>query len=68
MRIRILKDGPVLIETSGKFKVKVGEKEEIREGKVVALCRCGRSNDKPFCDGSHARAGFRAEGVEIEVE
>lgn len=57
-----------MIETSGKFKVKVGEKEEIREGKVVALCRCGRSNDKPFCDGSHARAGFRAEGVEIEVE
>jgi len=35
-------------------------------GRVVArvqsakLCRCGGSNTKPFCDGSHARVGFRS--------
>jgi len=39
------------------------------EGREVAsplyLCRCGASRHKPYCDGSHGAAGFRAEGAEI---
>jgi CDGSH-type Zn-finger protein len=31
----------------------------IREDSRVALCRCGQSENKPFCDGSHRRVGFR---------
>jgi CDGSH-type Zn-finger protein len=31
------------------------------ERRVVALCRCGASNNKPFCDGSHGPSGFRSE-------
>lgn len=29
-------------------------------GEIVALCRCGASATKPFCDGSHRRIGFHA--------
>jgi CDGSH-type Zn-finger protein len=56
------------------FKVQVGEKgpyilkgdvnmvfddgtEEIKAG-VVALCRCGKSSNKPYCDGTHTNIGF----------
>jgi CDGSH-type Zn-finger protein len=32
------------------------------DGKVVtALCRCGHSKNKPYCDGSHRTSGFRGE-------
>lgn len=46
-------EGPVrLIDESG------AEYEVTRE--VIALCRCGESSKKPFCDGTHRRIGFDA--------
>ena len=54
--VLVSKGGPYLVK--GKF-VFVGTdgKEEIKEGSV-ALCRCGGSNNKPFCDGTHRKIGF----------
>lgn len=37
-----------------------GAAYELPEGKAVFLCRCGRSQTKPFCDSSHRETGFES--------
>jgi CDGSH-type Zn-finger protein len=37
-----------------------GNTWELEEGRAIALCRCGRSQAKPFCDKSHREAGFES--------
>lgn len=38
----------------------------IDDNVMYAMCRFGGSNDKPYCDGTHAKIGFKAEGKEIK--
>jgi len=53
-------DGPLLVR--GEFELRDVDGSPIeRRRKVIALCRCGRSADKPFCDGTHKLTGFRTE-------
>jgi uncharacterized Fe-S cluster protein YjdI len=51
--IEILPDGPIICKNSVTINHSDGTKE-IRTG-VTALCRCGLSENKPFCDGSHKK-------------
>ncbi len=54
--VKVLIDGPVLIK--GNFSMKYGGNEKnITEG-VISLCRCGKSDKMPFCDGRHHKTGF----------
>ena len=53
------RDGPLLVR--GPFRMVDQEGEEIEVGReTVALCRCGRSRLRPFCDGTHKLTRFQA--------
>jgi hypothetical protein len=51
-------NGPLYV--SGSVRILDANGLVIREDTRVALCRCGRSRSKPFCDGSHEISGFQA--------
>lgn len=57
--IKCAPNGPLLVEGKLTFLGPDGQSIE-HEGKM-ALCRCGASQKKPYCDGSHAKAGFSDE-------
>jgi len=57
--VRSIKDGPVQVE--GKLTIHAGSGRVAWQGENVFLCRCGASKNKPFCDGSHAAAGFKSD-------
>ena len=58
-RITPYEDGPLLVRGPFKLVDQDGGEIEVTR-KTVALCRCGRSKMKPFCDGTHKVTGFRA--------
>jgi CDGSH-type Zn-finger protein len=58
-RITPYRDGPLLVR--GPFVLADQDGNEIAIGRrTVALCRCGKSRIRPFCDGSHKVVRFRA--------
>jgi CDGSH-type Zn-finger protein/uncharacterized Fe-S cluster protein YjdI len=59
LNIKPATDGPLLVK--GKFCIKDAAGNVEWQGEQVALCRCGASHNKPFCDGSHGVIGFKAD-------
>jgi uncharacterized Fe-S cluster protein YjdI/CDGSH-type Zn-finger protein len=55
--VTVTRDGPLFI--SGPVRVVDHEDGVFTPGPRAALCRCGASRNRPFCDGSHAAVGFR---------
>lgn len=55
--IEISPDGPLLVQ--GDFRLKDINGSLTEKSNITALCRCGSSANKPFCDGSHRRIGFK---------
>jgi CDGSH-type Zn-finger protein len=52
-------DGPLIVR--GDFDLRTPDGEPIDSGRgTIALCRCGKSAIKPFCDGTHKVVRFRA--------
>jgi uncharacterized Fe-S cluster protein YjdI/CDGSH-type Zn-finger protein len=56
--IEVRPNGPLYLR--GRVRIAGPGGRLIREDTRVALCRCGHSENKPFCDGSHHRVGFRS--------
>lgn len=57
-KMKLLPNGPIIVE--GSFEIFSVDGTEMAEGKgMVALCRCGASASKPFCDGAHTKIGFK---------
>lgn len=54
--VEVVKDGPLMIY--GNINVRNHDGSETSKHKVTAFCRCGASNNKPYCDGSHKKIGF----------
>jgi CDGSH-type Zn-finger protein len=57
LELRASENGPLLV--SGGVRIKDAEGNVLFEGERAALCRCGGSGNKPFCDGTHEKIGFR---------
>jgi pyruvate oxidase len=64
-KIKVQKNGPFTVVGLAKFTN--SRNEPIEPKKVMALCRCGASRKKPFCDGAHVGIGFSGEKNESRV-
>jgi CDGSH-type Zn-finger protein len=59
--ITCAKNGPLRISGSFVIRDADGKEFDLSGRDTVSLCRCGHSENKPFCDGAHGRCGFRSE-------
>jgi CDGSH-type Zn-finger protein len=59
-RITSYRDGPLLVR--GAFRLEDQDGNQIDSGRdgTIALCRCGKSRQRPFCDGTHKVVRFKA--------
>ena len=55
-QIKVTKGGPLLVE--GSLTITLANDEQTKKKGITALCRCGASANKPYCDGSHNKIEF----------
>ena len=56
-KIKCLSNGPLIVESLSSL-TRIGSDTAYETKETMALCRCGQSKNKPFCDGAHAATGF----------
>ncbi len=68
VKITIRPNGPYLVEGDVELVDPTGAKVETADRPKFALCRCGASVTKPFCDGTHSKIGFQAAEAAVAGE
>lgn len=63
VNIKIANNGPYIVE--GEFTLTDANGQPVAV-KKAALCRCGGSTTKPFCDGTHSKIGFQGAAAAVE--
>ena len=66
-KITINPNGPVRIEGDFEIVDAAGKPYGLAGRKVISLCRCGQSANKPFCDGAHQACGFNHTGESFDL-
>ena len=56
--ITVLNNGPLRVKGGLTVKDAQGNNYDLKGRDAISLCRCGHSENKPFCDGAHNRQGF----------
>lgn len=60
VKITVKDNGPFLVSGPISVSDAAGNQFNLGGKETIALCRCGASERRPFCDGSHNRCGFQA--------
>ena len=60
VEIKVRENGPYRVRGPIRLIDADGNEYDVAEGETIALCRCGGSTTKPFCDGTHSKVGFEA--------
>jgi CDGSH-type Zn-finger protein len=68
VKITARPNGPYLVQGDIELYDPAGNRVNVAPGATVALCRCGGSTTKPFCDGTHSKIGFKAAEAAVSKE
>ena len=68
VKVTIRPNGPYLVEGDIELLDVNGAKVDTSDRPRIALCRCGASVTKPFCDGTHSKIGFQAAEAAVQQQ
>jgi len=63
VKIEVRENGPLRFTGPITITDKDGKAYSVPDGEIVSFCRCGLSQNKPFCDGAHRDGGFQGDSV-----
>lgn len=68
VKISARPNGPYIVEGDVELSDPTGAKVDLGGQTRIALCRCGGSAKKPFCDGTHSKTGFQAAEAAVQQQ